>query len=172
MCYFDEDVPTFAESIDLVLIPRYVSLFISEKQQKVNWIHLMFFIKIMIMVKKEQKGEKWALILPAAVVGIVFNAWAAESFGYGGILFSGIFISCLTLLGLYSEELKKDMLLMTIICTLAFGAFLLISGWGGHFTCEPDGYLMVYEYEGWYHWWPLLLPLLTVGIGSLFVSKK
>ena len=108
MCYFDEDVPTFAESIDLVLIPRYVSLFISEKQQKVNWIHLMFFIKIMIMVKKEQKGEKWALILPAAVVGIVLNAGAAESFGFGGILFSGIFISCLTLLGLYSKEFKRN----------------------------------------------------------------
>lgn len=118
------------------------------------------------MEKKKSKGVENVLL---ALLGLIINAVVVDYAGTAGIWLSAISISLLTLVGLY----KKDIVQITLICTLVWGVFLLISGWGWSFTFEPDdNSLRVYEYKGWSHWWPYLLPLLTVGIGSLFVSKK
>ncbi len=120
----------------------------------------------------ENQKSKGVVEVLLALLGLIVNAVIVDYAGIAGVWLSAISISLLTLVGLYTSESKKDIVQITLICTLVWGVFLLISGWGGNFAFEPDdNSLRVYEFEGWYHWWPYLLPLLTVGIASL-VSKK
>lgn len=116
-----------------------------------------------------------AIALFIALVGVLFNVVNLLLGGEGALYACPLLISMFSFLGLFFSKAKAFFVLTTIVCTLAWGIFLLISGWGECVVFEPELGCGMYGYDeitGWKSWWPYLLPLLTVVTGSLFVSEK